>query len=177
MAAGTAPNASRLTLEGHAIRGGLYLQLNSTFSSTQLQSAFGTMLFCTECNQVAVPKAVGHRHPEPVMRLAVQSQRMPCIEATTAANQHERNVVKSMRIAFSQFVQPGVPIWDQMLVIMPTALTITALSYTGFTALGALMGRAALGAVFNVWVRRIMASCFIIYGVLLGTSPAPLTGR
>lgn len=75
--------------------------------------------------------------------------------------------------AFSQFVQPGVPIWDQMLVIMPTALIITALSYTGFTALGAFMGRAAMGAVFNVWVRRIMAVAFIIYGVLLGTIPAP----
>jgi homoserine/homoserine lactone efflux protein len=75
--------------------------------------------------------------------------------------------------AFSQFVQPGIPIWDQMLVIVPTALTITALSYTGFTALGALMGRAALGAVFNIWVRRIMAAAFIIYGVLLGASPAP----
>jgi len=75
--------------------------------------------------------------------------------------------------AFSQFVQPGVPIWDQMLVIMPTALTITALSYTGFTTLGVLMGRSALGVVFNSWVRRIMATCFIIYGVLLGTSPVP----
>lgn len=75
--------------------------------------------------------------------------------------------------AFSQFVQPDVPIWDQMSVIMPTALVITALSYTGFTALGAIMGRAAMGAVFNVWVRRVMATAFIIYGVLLGTSAAP----
>ena len=74
--------------------------------------------------------------------------------------------------AFSQFVMPGVPIWQQMAVIMPTALTITALSYTSFTALGALMGRAALGAVFNIWVRRVMATCFIVYGVLLGASPA-----
>ena len=72
--------------------------------------------------------------------------------------------------AFSQFVQPGVPIWQQMTVIMPTALIITTLSYTGFTLLGALMGRAALSAVFNTWVRRVMAACFIIYGVLLGTS-------
>ena len=78
--------------------------------------------------------------------------------------------------AFSQFVQPNVPIWDQMLVIFPTALTLTALSYTGFTALGAGLGRAALGAVFNVWFRRIMAVCFIIYGVLLGASSSP-TGR
>lgn len=70
--------------------------------------------------------------------------------------------------AFSQFVQPGVPIWEQMLVIMPTALIITAISYTGFTTLGVLMGRAALGAVFNSWVRRVMGTCFIIYGVLLG---------
>ena len=72
--------------------------------------------------------------------------------------------------AFSQFVQPDVPIWDQMSVILPTALTLTALSYTGFTALGAAIGRAALGAVFNVWVRRLMAVCFIIYGVLLGAA-------
>jgi homoserine/homoserine lactone efflux protein len=68
-----------------------------------------------------------------------------------------------------------VPIWAQMGVIMPTALTLTALSYLGFTALGAGLGRAALGAVFNVWVRRVMAICFIIYGVLLGT--AGTTGK
>lgn len=75
--------------------------------------------------------------------------------------------------AFSQFVQPDVPIWDQMIVIFPTALTLTALSYTGFTALGAGIGRAALGAVFNVWVRRIMGACFIIYGIALGTAVTP----
>ena len=75
--------------------------------------------------------------------------------------------------AFSQFVQPDVPIMQQMLVIVPTALTLTALSYAGFTALGAGLGRAALGAVFNVWVRRVLALCFIIYGVLLGASSTP----
>ncbi|MBD3665694.1 LysE family translocator [Sulfitobacter aestuariivivens] len=75
--------------------------------------------------------------------------------------------------AFSQFVQPDVPIWDQMAVIMPTALILTALSYTCFTALGAGIGRAALGAVFNVWFRRFMAVCFIIYGVLLGSAATP----
>lgn len=78
--------------------------------------------------------------------------------------------------AFSQFVQPDVPIWDQMSVIMPTALTLTALSYMGFTALGAGIGRAALGAVFNVWVRRVMAVSFIIYGVLLGSAQSPVRG-
>lgn len=72
--------------------------------------------------------------------------------------------------AFSQFVQPDVPIAAQMWVIMPTALSITALSYITYTALGAGLGRAALGAVFNVWLRRAMAVFFIIYGVLLGTS-------
>ncbi|WP_299297423.1 LysE family transporter [uncultured Tateyamaria sp.] len=75
--------------------------------------------------------------------------------------------------AFSQFVQPDVPIWSQMWVILPTALTITALSYCGFTALGAGLGRAALGAVFNVWFRRVMAVCFVIYGALLGASSTP----
>ncbi|MFL4469669.1 LysE family translocator [Tateyamaria armeniaca] len=75
--------------------------------------------------------------------------------------------------AFSQFVQPDVPVWDQMWLIVPTALTITALSYIGFTALGAGIGRAALGAVFNIWVRRVMAVCFIVYGALLGAATTP----
>jgi homoserine/homoserine lactone efflux protein len=67
--------------------------------------------------------------------------------------------------AFSQFVQPDVPIWGQMTVIMPTALTLTALS--------AGLCRAALGAVFHVWVRRGLAACFVTYGLLLGASATP----
>ncbi|WP_299845053.1 LysE family translocator [uncultured Roseovarius sp.] len=75
--------------------------------------------------------------------------------------------------AFSQFVQPDVPIGQQMWVIFPTALSLTALSYVAYTALGAGLGRAALGAVFNVWLRRALASCFIIYGVVLGSATTP----
>lgn len=75
--------------------------------------------------------------------------------------------------AFSQFVQPDVPIGQQMWVIFPTALTLTALSYITYTALGAGLGRAALGAVFNVWLRRVLALCFIIYGILLGSAATP----
>lgn len=75
--------------------------------------------------------------------------------------------------AFSQFVQPDVPIWTQMWVILPTALTLTTLSYCGFTALGAGLGRSALAAVANTLIRRILAVCFIIYGVLLGASNVP----
>lgn len=78
--------------------------------------------------------------------------------------------------AFSQFVQPDVPIGPQMWVIVPTALILTSLSYCSYTALGAGLGRAALGAVFNVWFRRVMAVCFVIYGVLLGASQAPGQG-
>ncbi|UWR92169.1 LysE family translocator [Phaeobacter inhibens] len=75
--------------------------------------------------------------------------------------------------AFSQFVEPNVPIWDQMLVIMPTALILTTLSYTGFTLLGDAMGQAAMKAVFNLWIRRFLAICFIVYGVLLGSTSVP----
>jgi len=78
--------------------------------------------------------------------------------------------------AFSQFVDPTVPIWNQMGLIVPTALTITALSYTTYTALGAGLGRSALKAIFHVGLRRVLAVCFVIYGVLLGTSqPAAAT--
>lgn len=69
--------------------------------------------------------------------------------------------------AFSQFLAPDRPVLDQMVMIMPTALTLTALSYTGFTSLGAALGRAALGAVFHSAFRRVMALCFIAYGLAL----------
>ncbi|MBN9887526.1 LysE family translocator [Salipiger abyssi] len=75
--------------------------------------------------------------------------------------------------AFSQFVMPDVPIWSQMRVIVPTALCITAASYVTYTALGALLGRAALGAVANLWVRRVLAICFLVYGVALGATALP----
>ncbi len=79
--------------------------------------------------------------------------------------------------AFSQFVQPDVPIWTQMQVILPTALAITAASYMSYTALGAGLGRLALGAVLNAWFRRVMALCFVGYGVALASVPAPGFGR
>ncbi|MDJ0629255.1 MAG: LysE family translocator [Rhodobacter sp.] len=79
--------------------------------------------------------------------------------------------------AFSQFVQPDIPIWTQMQAILPTALTITALSYCTYTALGAGLGRLALGAVLNRWFRRAMAACFIGYGVALGVLSAPQIER
>ena len=75
--------------------------------------------------------------------------------------------------AFSQFVEPGVPIWTQMYVIMPTALSLTALSYCAYTAAGAGLGRTAFAAVMNVWLRRGLAICFVIYGILLGASATP----
>lgn len=75
--------------------------------------------------------------------------------------------------AFSQFVEPGVPIGQQMWVIVPTALTLTSLSYSGYTALGAWLGRLALGAVLNVRLRQGLALCFVLYGALLGVSALP----
>jgi threonine/homoserine/homoserine lactone efflux protein len=79
--------------------------------------------------------------------------------------------------AFSQFVMPDVPIGQQMWVIMPTALIITATSYITYTALGAGLGRAAFNAVANTVTRRILAVCFVIYGVALGASSVPEFSR
>lgn len=79
--------------------------------------------------------------------------------------------------AFSQFVQPDVPILSQMWVITPTALTITAASYCTYTALGAWLGRRALSAVANKAIRRGLAACFILYGLALGAAATPVGGR
>lgn len=79
--------------------------------------------------------------------------------------------------AFSQFVMPDVPIGQQIWVIVPTALSITAASYVTYTALGAGLGRAALGMVANTVVRRVLAVSFILYGLLLGSTVVPTGGR
>ena len=72
--------------------------------------------------------------------------------------------------AFSQFVQPDLLVMSQMWVIVPIALSLITLSYVGYCALGAGLGRTALNAVFNASLRRIMAVCFLLYGPFLGTS-------
>jgi homoserine/homoserine lactone efflux protein len=69
-----------------------------------------------------------------------------------------------------QFIQPDLPVMLQMGVIAPTALALTTLSYTGYCAVGAGLGRAALTAALNSSLRRILAVFFVIYGVLLDTS-------
>lgn len=105
-------------------------------------------------------------------RIAEKPARSVYLHALAVATINPKSVAGYLA-AFSQFVQPDVPIGQQMVVIVPTALTLTLLSYTGFTVLGAGLGRAALGAVFHVWVRRVLAACFVIYGVLLGFATTP----
>ncbi len=149
-----------------------------------LLSAFGvTALIATSETAFAVAKYIGAGFLIYLgIRGWIMAKTPPKVDERPAANIYFRALaiatinpksVAGYLAAFSQFVQPDVPIWGQMGVIMPTALTLTALSYLGFTALGAGIGRAAIGAVFNVWVRRVMAVCFIIYGALLGSTSIP----
>ena len=72
--------------------------------------------------------------------------------------------------AFTQFVESGQAIWPQMAAIYPSALTLTALSYCGWTALGARMGRSALATVANAWFRRLTGAAFVAYGAVLALS-------
>lgn len=111
----------------------------------------------------------------PVVAVQVSGRRIYS-KAFMIATINAKSVVGYLA-AFSQFVQPDVPIWQQMQVIVPTALVITAISYTGYCAIGAGLGRAAMGAVFNRLFRRVMAVAFILYGVVLGSTSAPLIGR
>ena len=75
--------------------------------------------------------------------------------------------------AFSQFVVPNVPIWDQIWIIIPTTLCVITLNYTSFCALGTGLGHTALSTILNVLLRRVLVICFIIYKLLKGLSPLP----
>jgi homoserine/homoserine lactone efflux protein len=114
--------------------------------------------------------------PDAIARpVAAYSARATYLRAFAIATINPKSVAGYVA-AFSQFVQPDVPIGQQMWVIMPTALTIGTAIYCTYTMLGVIMGRAALGAVFNMWFRRGMALCFIAYGLALGLYGAPNRG-
>ena len=69
--------------------------------------------------------------------------------------------------AFTQFIDPKVGLWSQMGAIYPTALTLTALAYLGWTGLGVWLGRQAMGAAHNIWFRRFTGACFVAFGAFL----------
>ena len=152
----------------------LFLVL-SAFGVTALIAASATGFFIAKLIGAAFLIYLGGRgwmnasNPAPAVE---RPARHVYLHALAVATINPKSVAGYLA-AFSQFVQPDVPVWQQMGVIIPTALTITALSYTGFTVIGAGLGRAAMAAVFNIWVRRTMAICFIFYGVLLGASSTP----
>lgn len=106
-------------------------------------------------------------------RTPVRAEERPAshihVHALTVALLNPKNLVGYFA-AFSQVITSDVPLATQLQVILPTALALTALVYTGYCALGAGLGRAALGHVFNLAVRRVQAACFIIYGLALGTN-------
>jgi homoserine/homoserine lactone efflux protein len=54
-----------------------------------------------------------------------------------------------------------------MWAVVPTALTITCLNYTGFCAFGAFLKDKAVSVALNIQLRRILSLCFILYGVVL----------
>ncbi len=152
----------------------LYLVL-SAMGVTALIIASPTAFFWVKLAGAAVLIALGIKSwvsaAKPVTVMQVSGRRVYS-KAFAIATINIKSIAGYLA-AFSQFVQPDVPIWQQMQVIVPTALVITALSYTGYTALGAGLGRAAMGAVFNRLFRRVMAVAFIIYGVILGSASVP----
>lgn len=105
-------------------------------------------------------------HPPPVLH---PSGRSLFTKAFVIATVNAKSVMGYIA-AFSQFVAIDTPLGAQLGIIAPTALTLTTLSYTGYCALGAGLGKRALGLVLNIWLRRTLAACFILYGALLAWS-------
>ena len=75
--------------------------------------------------------------------------------------------------AFSQFVVPSIRISAPMCIRIPTTLCLTTLSYASLNALYKGVGYTGLSTILNVWFKRVLAICFIIYRFLLGLSPFP----
>lgn len=80
--------------------------------------------------------------------------------------------------AFGQFISADLPLGPQITLIIPTALTLTALSYTGWTALGAYLGHKALDRAIGTKARSLAGLIFVVLGswllISLRTPPVSL---
>lgn len=63
---------------------------------------------------------------------------------------------------FSQFVSPSEPLWGQLLVLAPSALSVTILVYGTYTALGLGVGRVFAGQRKR-WFDRITGSTYLAF--------------
>lgn len=63
---------------------------------------------------------------------------------------------------FSQFVRPNEPLWGQLLVLAPSALSVTLLVYGAYTALGLGVRRVFAGQRRR-WFDRITGSTYLAF--------------
>ncbi len=108
-------------------------------------------------------------HP---VRVGQYSAKSVYLRAFAIATINPKSVAGYLAV-FSQFIKPDQPLAPQLAVIMPTALALTTMSYLCYTMLGAVIGRAALGAVLNIWFRRAIAAVFVAFGLILGNASIP----
>ncbi|WP_179378487.1 LysE family translocator [Jannaschia marina] len=127
-----------------------------------MPGAYGALKFVGALVLIGLGLRAWVRASEPVSPVPVPRGRI-FLRAFAVATLNAKSVAGYLA-AFTQFVATDVPIWSQMSVIVPTALTLTALSYTGWCALGAWLGRRALSVVASVGLRRALAACFVAYG-------------
>lgn len=69
---------------------------------------------------------------------------------------------------FSQFIDPTHPLPPQALVLAPTALTVTALAYTGYALAGGPLRRVTQSAQRLRLVNRLAGSFFVASAVAIG---------
>ena len=147
----------------------------SAFGITALISASPAAFGVLKCIGAAFLKYLGLRGWITATRSISQDMPAPSeisVKSFLVATINPKSVAGYLA-AFSHFLVPNVPTCGQMCINFPTALCLKTLSYTSFCALGGGLGRAALSTILNFCLRRILATCFIIYGFLLGVSPFP----
>lgn len=74
---------------------------------------------------------------------------------------------------FSQFIEADRALWQQLTILIPTALIIDALIYAGYCALGAQLGRFLRSAKRQKVFNRTTGGIYSLIGIGLITYQAP----
>ena len=77
---------------------------------------------------------------------------------------------------FSQFIRPDVALTPQLMVIVPTALAITAVIFTGYSALGVGVKRVIGSAKRRLWFNRGVGGFYLLAGAALAASEVSTMG-
>ncbi len=115
---------------------------------------------------ISMLRSKGSAH---VQETIASPSRWQMIKRATLISLSNPKAIFAWLAVFSQFVDAGIPLAPQLVVLAPSALSVTIIVYTGYCALGTGVNRLFAGQRKR-WFDRIAGSTYLIFALGLASS-------